>query len=145
VPVEAVPVEAVPVEAVPVEAVPVEAVPVEAVPVEATDVTAEVADEAVDVTAEVTDVATDVGESAACACFDRPSRTATMPMVKIAIWAARRAMCRNVGWDTKSSRSVGRGGETGLPTITTPKPAGATDCGKTSQENAIRPMPEGRG
>jgi len=71
------------------------------VPVEAADVTAEVADEAVDVTAEVTDVAADVGESAACACFDNPSKTATRPTVKIATWTARRARYRNVGWDTK--------------------------------------------
>ena len=115
------------------------------VPVEAADVTAEVADEAVDVTAEVTDVAADVGESAACACFDNPSKTATRPTVKIATWTARRARYRNVGWDTKNSRSVGRGGETGLPTITTSKPVGATDCGKTPRENAVRPVPEGRG
>jgi hypothetical protein len=67
-------------------------------PVPVADDTAEVADEAVDVTAEVT---ADVGESDACACFDSPSKTAAMPTVKIAIWTARRAMCRNVGWDTK--------------------------------------------
>ena len=115
------------------------------VPGEAADVTAEVADEAVDVTAAVTDVAADVGESAACACFDNPSKTATRPTVKIATWTARRARYRNVGWDTKNSRSVGRGGETGLPTITTSKPVGATDCGKTPRENAVRPVPEGRG
>jgi hypothetical protein len=71
------------------------------VAVEAADVTEEVADEAVDVTAEVADVTADVGESAACACFDSPSKTATMPTVKIAIWTARRARCRNVGWDTE--------------------------------------------
>jgi hypothetical protein len=91
--------------------------PVAPVTAEATDPTADVAaevvplpepepwaglaDEAVDVTAEVTDVAADVGESAACACFDSPSKTATMPTVKIATWTARRARCRNVGWDTK--------------------------------------------
>jgi hypothetical protein len=78
-------------------------------PVPMADDTAEVADEAVDVTVEVT---ADVGESDACACFDSPSKTATRPTVKIATWTARRAMCRNVGWDTKNSRSVGRGGET---------------------------------
>jgi hypothetical protein len=63
-------------------------------PTPVADDTAEVADEAVDVTVEVT---ADVGESDACACFDSPIKTTTTPTVKIAIWTARRAMCRNVG------------------------------------------------
>ena len=117
--------------------------PAAPVAVEAADVTDEVADEAVEVTAEVVDVTADVGESEACACFDSPSKTATMPTVKIVIWTARRAMCRNVGWHTRNSRSVGRGGETGLPTITTSKPGRATDCDQSSREISVRPGTRG--
>jgi hypothetical protein len=85
------------------------------VPGEAADVTAEVADEAVDVTAEVIDVAADVGESAACACFDNPSKTATRPTVKIATWTARRARYRNVGWDTKTPARSGEAARPDFP------------------------------
>ena len=74
-------------------------------------VAAEVADA---VTAEVAGAAADVGESAACACRDSPSNTATMPTVKIATCAARRAMCRNIGWDTKAPA---RSGEAARPDV----------------------------
>jgi hypothetical protein len=50
----------------------------------------------------------DDGTVAACACRENTSKTASIPAAKIATCIARRAMCRNVAWDTSSSRSVGR-------------------------------------
>jgi hypothetical protein len=80
--------------------------------VEVTEETAEVADA---VTAEVAGTTADVGESAACACRDNPSSTATTPTVKIATWAARRAMCRNNGWDTKAPAQSGEAARPDFP------------------------------
>jgi hypothetical protein len=75
----------------------------------AAEVTVEVADT---VTADVAGASADVGESAACACRDSPSKTATTPIVKIVTCTARRAMCRNSGWDT---RAPARSGEAARP------------------------------
>ena len=79
---------------------------------EVTEVTAEVADAE---TADVAGASADVGESAACACRDSPSKTATTPIVKIVTCTARRAMCRNSGWDTRAPARSGEAANLDFP------------------------------
>ena len=86
---------------------------------------AEVADA---VTADVTGASADVGESAACACRDSPSKTATTPIVKIVTCTARRAMCRNSGWDTRAPARSGEAARPDFPRVSSSKPACATFC-----------------
>jgi hypothetical protein len=79
---------------------------------------------AADVTADGVEV--DGVEVAACACLENTSKTIRIPAAKIATCTARRAMCRNKGWDTSSSRPSGEAGVTVVATISSRNLARAT-------------------